>query len=507
MQSVHSVNVRTRPAIRKGAIRIRAMSRARPDGLRSTPSDATGTPDACRRGQGSRRPGDAPRQAETNVPMEYIIQQLARTWGDALPKQEEFLYAEHLEQAGLPEMLRSWVVTLLEHQLQETLTPPMTEWADLDREETRAAWLAFRAAAARRVRLPRAYIPAVMQTALGDVLEQLLQPRVAIPQLLFGQESELPAETVRERSRRVLAHRRLADAVVRYMERQEADRLGREQCARIVARVDAAFLGRETPEQILGQIEPLFELFGHDAVDPSLLALFFGDKEMDAFANRLEELRTPVERRILLELLHEQMGREAAGEEVGKVDEASPARPTTPEFVEQPLPPRPEPTPEPEKELRGALPEQFPTTPAEPVESFPDQEVVSPPVHSEPVGTESLDSEPMSPEPPEPAGEQAERPIWQQFMPQEEDGEQEHLDRLRQWLRNDRDRFVEEVFGGAEDGFEVAVEELAAAADWFEASRYIQREVFDRNQVNMYAEAAIDFTDLLQSYFKEFKPS
>ena len=64
--------------------------------------------------------------------MEYTIQLLARKWGDALPQEEEFIYAEQFEEAGFPDLLRSCVVTLLKHQCKETISPPVTEWAVFD---------------------------------------------------------------------------------------------------------------------------------------------------------------------------------------------------------------------------------------------------------------------------------------------------------------------------------------------------------------------------------------
>ena len=408
--------------------------------------------------------------------MEYTIQSLARKWGDALPHEEEFIYPEQFEEAGFPDLLRSWVVTLLEHQLKETVAPPMTEWADLDQEATREAWKAFLAAAARRVRLPRVYVQPVMQTALGDVLEQLLQPRVAIPHMLFGTESERSLQEVREKAQDVLVHGRLAEAVVRYMERREMDRLTREQCVQIVSKVDSALLARETPESMLEQLHPLYELFGHDAVDPTLLALFFGDKEMDAFSNRFEEMGSAVEKETLLHMLREEMegGERSPALAAAAPETPSPVSPQAPTVV-PPQAPTPEAPPSPET--------AWPAAPKAP-----------PPAPSE----DSIL--------PSPAPEPLETPIWQRFIQPESAEPGGHRDRIAQWLQNDRGRFIEEIFGGAEDGYELALDELAEIESWRYATHYIQREIFDRNRVNMYGEAAIDFTDLLQSYFKEFKP-
>ena len=70
-------------------------------------------------------------------------------------------------------------------------------------------------------------------------------------------------------------------------------------------------------------------------------------------------------------------------------------------------------------------------------------------------------------------------------------------------LSNDEKLFVEEIFRGSDRAFDQAIEDIAAYDSWRDVSKYIEKDIFKRNLVDMYSEAAVDFTDRLQSYFLE----
>lgn len=86
-------------------------------------------------------------------------------------------------------------------------------------------------------------------------------------------------------------------------------------------------------------------------------------------------------------------------------------------------------------------------------------------------------------------------------LTEDNEAEKTQSGQLRKLLIDEQDRFVEEIFSGSEEAFDEAVEEIAAKDNWRSASRYIEKEIYKRNLVDMYSEAAVDFTDRLQSYF------
>jgi hypothetical protein len=84
-----------------------------------------------------------------------------------------------------------------------------------------------------------------------------------------------------------------------------------------------------------------------------------------------------------------------------------------------------------------------------------------------------------------------------------ENATDEEINELKEQLSGDRELFVEEIFRGSDRAFDEAVENIATYDSWRDASKYIEKDIFKRNLVDMYSEPAVDFTDRLQSYFLE----
>lgn len=86
---------------------------------------------------------------------------------------------------------------------------------------------------------------------------------------------------------------------------------------------------------------------------------------------------------------------------------------------------------------------------------------------------------------------------------EEESGESESARQLRKEMEDEQSYFTEEIFRGSERAYEEALREIAAYESWKEASRFIEKNIFKRNLVDMYSEPAVDFTDRLHSWFME----
>jgi len=84
-----------------------------------------------------------------------------------------------------------------------------------------------------------------------------------------------------------------------------------------------------------------------------------------------------------------------------------------------------------------------------------------------------------------------------------EDASDEEIKNLRDMLSDEEELFVEEIFRGSDRAFDQAIEDIAAYDSWRDVSKYIEKDIFKRNLVDMYSETAVDFTDRLQSYFLE----
>lgn len=76
---------------------------------------------------------------------------------------------------------------------------------------------------------------------------------------------------------------------------------------------------------------------------------------------------------------------------------------------------------------------------------------------------------------------------------------------LREHLKAKESEYVSLIFRGDKQKYASAMEDIQEFENWDDASDYIQAEVFTRNAVDMFSDAAVDFTDQLQSYFDEYK--
>jgi len=74
---------------------------------------------------------------------------------------------------------------------------------------------------------------------------------------------------------------------------------------------------------------------------------------------------------------------------------------------------------------------------------------------------------------------------------------------LLSYLSESKDAFIEALFRNDEAMFYSSMNELVQYHDWATAGRYITRDIFARNRVDLYSEQAISYLDAVQLYFEE----
>ena len=89
----------------------------------------------------------------------------------------------------------------------------------------------------------------------------------------------------------------------------------------------------------------------------------------------------------------------------------------------------------------------------------------------------------------------------------EEGSENEEIDTpdLKDFLMGREKLFIKEIFRGKKKKYTEFLNKIQALGTWDEASDFLEKKVFSENDVDMFSETAVDFTDKLQSYFNEFK--
>ena len=88
-------------------------------------------------------------------------------------------------------------------------------------------------------------------------------------------------------------------------------------------------------------------------------------------------------------------------------------------------------------------------------------------------------------------------------LTREEPEPSELIGDLSGWMSDASEQFIDELFGGSEEAYEEALVKILEFDEWKQATRYIEREVFSRNRVDIYDETAVDFTDRLHTFFIE----
>lgn len=540
--------------------------------------------------------------------MQRTIQQITQQLVDQLPENDQYYRLDELRSWDFPSFVIRRIKIELERNLAESMIIPKTDWANTQSDAVLDAWQKFVDAIQAEARLPASYGKTVIETAVADVIEMLVQPRKNVPHVIFGTDEELTAEEIRERLKAVVVYPHFSRLIPRYMQKKELDTLTKKRCAAIISNADKKLTENYSPLNWAQMLEPLFKLVGGN-IDTNLLRLFFEDKDMPRIARKLDLMNDTLSRAHLIEVLSSPDLLDFEGYE----DEQSSLFGNQPETLsDQPKQSShiPEPTKKPEskkdssdeetnvdeafgiaEEKESKEVESTEETEAdetlnknftEPEEEFSDKKIeededslnaVFREQDEEVIAGEATDSdqekviEENAAEDPEEEKPQEidlkadkendqesveetdqpveqsssqngqssqddeETPIWMRYMSDEEveeyekeqaaekeaeengfieepiidltkeDASDEEVKALKKQLKVDREFFVEEIFRGSDRAFEEAVEEIASHDSWRDVSKYIEKDIFKRNLVDMYSEAALDFTDQLQTYF------
>ena len=563
--------------------------------------------------------------------MQRTIQQITQQLIDKLPDNDQYYRLDELRSWGFPSFVVSRIKIELERNLAESMIIPKTDWANTQSDAVQDAWQQFVDAIRADARLPASYAKTVIETAVADVLEILVQPRKNIPRILFNGDDQLSYEELCSRVNLVVVYQHFGQLLPRYMQKKEVEKLSQERCANVISNADEKLTERYSPLNWAQMLEPLFKLVDGE-IDTNLLRLFFEDKKMPRIARKFDLMNESLTRAEFIEELSSPELLDFEGyeddqstlfedpPEVTDREESELKISAEPDDLEQDQEDgsdlgskeKPLDITQPEEEQKSEADEESEVTinsgfteedeidqeldegEDEDVGSLndvftesdeQDEEAASPEnaESQEPTGNESRsaadedeeedsskleEEESTGPEDevkdhvaeqeeqrssedvnisPKDNGqekdteggdsEEQDTPIWMRYMSDEEieeyekrqeqedededeeveegfiddpvidltneDATDEEIKNLRNLLESDRELFVEEIFRGSDRAYDEAVEDIAAYSSWREVSKYIEKDIFKRNLVDMYSEAAVDFTDRLQTYFLE----
>lgn len=540
--------------------------------------------------------------------MNQTLQKTTQKLIDLLPEEEQYYQPDELHSWGFPSFVVKRIQVELKRNLAESMIPPKTDWANIETEAVQHAWQQFVQAIRDETRLPASYARAVIETSVADLLDILIAPRQNAPEVIFGNDEELSYEQVCRRVEAITVYSHFSTLLPRYMEKKELDTLAKERCSQIVKQADAKMTANYSSLNWAQMLAPLFDLLDGEVEPSLFRLFFEDrnmDRLSEAFDQKDESLNRAgfIEVLSTLRSVSDNTDEFSGDEEVkpvkqeeesfsNKIDtdtDSVESTTDTDDIAEQQEDDQPEPVTESEKlptaseeqEDSEESPEQEEDEPERMNDQYEyseavydpeekeyennslnsvfaageehtedEEEVIETPDFSdEGESTEPSEEEFEVPSPPtidekEEPGEDADTPIWMNYMseedktaleeqdevpeelsvtgyeeetdaPVDEDGfieepiidlreeespEEETVD-LSKYLSDERDRFVEEIFGGSEQAYDKAIEKIAGYENWRSASKYIQKEVFKRNMVNLYSKTAVNFTDRLQNYF------
>lgn len=234
--------------------------------------------------------------------MDRLIRQITDQLVSRLPENENFYRIQNLDEYGFPLFLIRRIHIELQWNLDESMVLPKTDWANTQSEAVQQSWQRFLNAIHAEVQLPASYARAVIETAVADVVEILIQPRKSIPEILFGGEDVLTAEKLDERTELLVVYPHFARVLTTFMERKNKDKLDREHCKRIVIQIDEKITYKYTPLQWAQMLDPLFSL-GGNSMDTNIFRLFFEDKKRPRVARKFDLMNDSISRATFIEVL------------------------------------------------------------------------------------------------------------------------------------------------------------------------------------------------------------
>ena len=234
--------------------------------------------------------------------MDQLIRSTTEHFLSMLEDQREFFSPDDLVEAGLPDFLVKRIEMELMRNLQDSVNPPESDWANMSARAVQKAWNQFLQAIHDEIRLPASYASSVLESSLADILEMMVTPRAFLPDYIFGNEGELDRQTIRERCEWIVVYTYFSTALPRFMDKKQREKLTKEQADRLIERLDERVTAHYTSLNWAQLFEPWFALFG-EKVEPGLFAKFFRDKGKPGVARLFDAESKPLNRTRLIEIL------------------------------------------------------------------------------------------------------------------------------------------------------------------------------------------------------------
>jgi len=469
--------------------------------------------------------------------MNNIINDITYKLLQKLPENKEYFTPDDLLEYGIPDFVVKRISLELHDNLNNILSIPETDWADTQTEKVHHAWNVFLDEVVENIRLPHSYASSFFESVVEEIMTVLVEPRLNIPEVVFGDKAVLSGKKVIEQSKKIVVYQHLGQALQRYLHRKELVELTKERCTDVIEQVDQKYTERYSPLNWIQLFAPWFTLMG-DKVETELLRRFFEEKGIGEWADRFDREEDFINGDKLLKILSVSPVDEEP-QQTEKVDSKELNRePNTEERLNKQERPnnsikngeqveketdniqlksngKDEQTGDEEvpiwrrfvldetdeETLANKISNQSPSSEVDDEEDEDEEEEPSESPTLADILAEKASSEYDAADE-EDSDELEDKPVIDLY---EDDTAEKskNFEELYYYIKDQKDYFINNLFGGEENAFLQAIEDIAKYSNWSDASRYISKEIFRRNMIDIYSEVAIDFTDRLQSYFLE----
>ena len=431
----------------------------------------------------------------------------------ALPANQAYAPADWNVDA-MPSPVRHYLRHLLRHHRDREarrLRRARTNWVHYDHPEMEQATHAFLDAVEDHLQVPREEWTDTLQTAVRRTSDYLVRPVPTLRAFVFEDPPEpVPVSKIQWRMRFFEPYAYLRNAVEAYAEKRDQDAFEPDGFERLLRRVDERMTDDFDTERWLRLLDPLFETAqratDRKALPLPLLRTFFEEKNASRIADRLTareheqeaEAIDPDALRRLLDTAPTTPPSDSTTASSAPEESSLPSDIPDPADAERP--PSDDPS---EEQTDGATPmwKQFEQGRSRRGTEVQDESNDG----SQPLWTQ-FQSQPSSSGPaPDSAASAPSAQSGNGSASRDPDSSLSALENEVFGTKHPPNRsvYVRELFEGDGDAYRQILKRLRATESWSTASQMIASDVFRANEVNIYSDAAVHFTNAVEAGFKQ----
>jgi len=405
-----------------------------------------------------------------------------------LPPDSNYYSIDDLHRLGMHDFIVRRIKMEVADRLSKSMVIPSTEWLDTSRSIVTASWTQFMESIKAEAHLPRKYAADIIDNAVIETVELIIAPRRRVIEWLFGPQNEVSIGVVRQRSQYITVNRYLVEALVRYMERKDLAVITKPAAVDVIKTVDDRYISGYTPLNWAQLIDPLFQI-ARNRVDSDLIHDFFVDKGREDLAALFPETAIIIERVQFIERLS--VGRVTRRQEQEQEQEQEQAY---------------------SEPVEAAIEEKVPTVhqqqhllAAETGDDHPSASII--PIWQRflsDVPDNVVDDEPESGYEPDNAEPFAEKFSNQDLQPAATTPSLHSVGfqkaKLVDWLKNDENTYIEELFNGNEMAYYRTIAQLESYSDW-ERVQSLLKDWIRSAEIDLESVELAHLVDQLQIYF------